>query len=122
MRVSREIVQGWRRWRGELAATKARKRVRAVTAALLFGGALRPEKTIDGRENQEKTEGEDGGPGEPVPDGPINHGYRGIGGIVPHNHGDIFTPADRGSQPILKMDEAIVGLKFDDGHIAGCRK
>src|SRR5205814_3759259 len=53
---------------------------------------------------------------------PINHSPRRIARVVQDNHGNIIALCDFASEPILKLDEAIVGVEFDDGHIAYRRK
>lgn len=59
-----------------------------------LNGALRLEETVHGRKNQEEADGENGRPGDPIPDGPINHGYRRIGGVVQDIHWNIFASCD----------------------------
>jgi hypothetical protein len=74
-----------------LATTRARKRPRAKLAAQ----------------------------GSQFPEASINHRYGGIGGVVQDNHGNVGASRDGGSQPILELDEANVGVEFDNGHGPG---
>ena len=83
---------------------------------------MRTEKTIDGDEDEEKSDGEDGGPGKPIPRGTINHGYGRIGGVVQNDNRDVCAASNGRSEPILELDEALAGTKFHDGHIASRRK
>jgi len=75
------------------------------------------EEALERGEGQEHTDGERRGPGNPVPEGAIDHGPGYVGRIV--ENGDVranpFTLRDKFA--LLELDDGSLHFKFDNGQV-----
>src|SRR5690349_19311231 len=75
------------------------------------------EEALERSEGEEHADGESWRPGDPVPEGTIDHGDRGVCGIVENADGptDAFTVCDE--LGFLEANNCTLRLKFDDGQV-----
>ena len=80
------------------------------------------EKSFEGREEEEKADGDTRSPGEPVPQAAIHHGDGGISGVKEDGHGSPEGDARTRALPLLEFYETISSVEGDDWHVGGMGK